>query len=275
MERGSEPNEFIDDQEQIEVADAEYYRPQAESYGDYIEFEEGRPVGPQERESFVRNHVRDTVALYHHQRSDRELNQYQVSWDDITSELLDNLSHALEQATREEDMQRFLSENSIFLIQHLGGGHGRYVIPKQELGAELVPDYLIAEMSSFGLEWHGVELESPLADYFTLAGQPRSILTHAVQQILDWRAWLQSNIAYARNPKSDRGLGLVGITSDLPSTILIGRRRTEIPTRFNDYRRQIKTSLNIEIHTYDWLIEQSEIRIRSLERSNEPDSFDI
>lgn len=148
----------------------------------------------------------------------------------------------------------------------MGGGHGRYVIPKPRLGADLIPDYLIAEMSSIGIEWHGVELESPLADYFTANGQAGNLLTHAIQQIVDWRAWLQSNIAYARTPTSNRGLGLIGITNDLPSTILIGRRTAEIPARFNDYRKQIKTSQNIEIHTYDWLVEQSQMRAQQLGR---------
>lgn len=130
-------------------------------------------------------------------------------------------------------------------------------------------------MSSIGIEWYGVELESPLVSYFTANGQAGSLLTRAVQQVVDWRAWLQSNLAYARTCKSDRGLGLIGITNDLPATILIGRRALETPARFNDYRKHIKTSLNIEIHTYDWLVEQSEIRVRRIERSNEPDSFDI
>ena len=38
----------------------------------------------------------------------------------------------------------------------------------------LIPDYLLAEMSSVGLEWHGVELESPSAELFTNSGQQRS-----------------------------------------------------------------------------------------------------
>lgn len=266
MKKDSKPSELIDEQARLESAAAEQYRPQAESYGDYLELEEGRSVGPQERESFVQGHVRNTVALYHHQRVRTELEQFSVPWMNITPEHIAALKHVLEHATNEEDLQRFLTDNKLFLIQHLGGGHGRYVIPKPRLGADLIPDYLIAEMSSIGIEWHGVELESPLADYFTANGQAGNLLTHAIQQIVDWRAWLQSNIAYARTPTSNRGLGLIGITNDLPSTILIGRRTAEIPARFNDYRKQIKTSQNIEIHTYDWLVEQSQMRAQQLGR---------
>ena len=275
MGRGSEPDKSIDEQKNIEIAATEYYTPQQDSYADFIEMEEGRRVGPQEREDMVSNRVKDTVAVYHHQRSRKELEQYHISWDSINREHIDRLHHVLEHAHNEEDMQRFLTESSIFLIKHLGGGHGRYVIPKPRLGSELVPDFLIAEMSSIGLEWHGVELESPLVDYFTSTGQASYRVTQAIQQVINWRSWLESNIAYARNRISENGLGLVGITSDLPATILIGRRKDEIPASFNAFRKQTKSQSNIEIHTYDWLIEQSEIRIRSLERSNEPDSFDI
>jgi len=163
----------------------------------------------------------------------------------------------LETAKVEEDMQRFLTENPLILAQHLGGANGRYVIPKPKLGAQLVPDFLIAEMSSIGIEWHGVELESPLTNPCTVSGQASAHLTHAIQQILDWRTWLQSNLGYARNPKVDKGLGLIGITPDLPATILIGRR-IDFPERFNDYRRQTKDRQNIEIHTYERLAERVE-----------------
>jgi len=176
----------------------------------------------------------------------------------------------LEEAKVEEDLQKFLTENSIFLVQHLGGGHGRYVIPKPRLGAELIPDFLIAEMSSIGIEWYGVELESPFAEMFTSSGQPGHLVTQAIQQVVEWRAWLESNLAYARNPKSENGLGLVGIAPDLPATILMGRRDKEFPTNFNAFRRQVKSKQNIEIHTYDWLAEQAEIRVRALQKSGKP-----
>lgn len=264
MKKDSGTNELIDEQALLEATEAERYGPQAESYGDYLELEEKRTVGPEERESFVKSHVGFFVSSYHHQRARTELEQFGVSWDSITPEQVTSLKSVLEHASNEEDLQSYLTDNKQFLIQHLGGGHGRYVISKPRLGAELIPDYLIAEMSSIGIEWYGVELESPLAVYFTASGQAGSLLTHAIQQIVDWRTWIQSNIAYARMPRADKGLGLIGITNDLPATILIGRRTAEIPERFNDYRRQIKTDLNIEIHTYDWLVEQSEMKIQRL-----------
>lgn len=266
MAKDSGPDKFIDEQSLLESAETERYRSMAESYGDYLEVEENRTVGPEEREDLLQSHVRMYISTYQHQRARAELEPFAVNWLTITREQVDSLRQAIESATKEEDLQRYLAENKQFLIQHLGGGHGRYVHVKPRLGADLIPDFLIAETSSIGIEWHGVELESPLAQYFTASGQPTSQLTHSVQQIIDWRSWLLSNIAYARNPVSERGLALIGITNDLPSMILIGRRTSEIPERFNDYRRDIKTQSNIEIHTYDWLFEQSLMRVEQLDR---------
>lgn len=271
MQERGDLSEFRDEQKDIELNYGEFGKNLADSYADYIEVSEGRVVGKQEREDMAHSHVEHAVSSYHHNRAKKELQQYEVLWDNITVDHIMALRQVLEEAKVEEDMQKFLAENSIFLAQHLGGGHGRYVLPKPKLGAELVPDFLIAEMSSIGIEWYGVELKSPVAKVCTSSGQASQHTTRAIQQIIDWRAWLQSNQAYARNPKSEKGLGLVGITPDLPATVLIGRSGN-FPDKFNDYRRQTKSGLNVEIHTYDWLVEQAENRVQALQRTGEPNS---
>lgn len=267
MQKEDIPNESRYTQEDIELAYGEFGKRMADSYADYMEKSEGQVVSKQEREDMARSHIEDGVSRYHHIRAKTELEQYLISWDSITADHVAALKQALKDAKVEEDIQKFLNENRIFLIQHLGGGHGRYVIPKPELGAELVPDFLIAEMSSIGIEWHGVELESPLLPLFTSSGQASKYITHAIQQVMDWRTWLESNLAYARNPKDDNGRGLVGINSNLPATILIGRRGNNFPARFNAFRKETKSKQNIEIHTYDWLVEQAEYRVQHLQES--------
>jgi len=263
-------NKFRDEQKDIELVYGELGRNLANSYADYIEADEGRVVGENERADMAQSHIEDAVSHYHHGRADKELKQYLVFWNKITADHIIALKQVLKEAKVEEDLQKFLTENSIFLIQHLGGGHGRYVLPKPRLGAELIPDFLIAEMSSIGIEWYGIELESPLAEMFTSSGQPSHLVTQAIQQVVEWRAWLESNLAYARSPKSENGLGLVGITPDLPATILIGRRDRKFPPNFNAFRKQTKSRQNIEIHTYDWLVEQAEIRVRALQEWRRP-----
>jgi hypothetical protein len=104
-----------------------------------------------------------------------------------------------------------------------------------------------------GFEWAAVELESPHAPMFTRAGDPSRQLTHAIRQIQDWRAWLQRNQNYAARPIAEGGLGLTDIVAAIPGLILIGRRDSIDPAT-NERRRQMVNDLNIEIHSYDFLL---------------------
>ncbi len=193
------------------------------------------------------------------------LGQFHVFWDDINVETVGRFRELLSRQPDEREVQRFLEDVPVLLVQHLGGGHGRYVIPKQRLGAEYVPDFMIAERHSFGHEWEAVELESPQARMFTRSGDPTSALTHAIRQIQDWRAWLQRNQNYAARPITQGGLGLTDITGDVHGMILIGRR-IHVSAGTQDRRRQMVSDLRIAIHTYDFLLERSEGRVATMER---------
>src|SRR5688572_27804841 len=72
---------------------------------------------------------------------------YLVFWREIRQAHVLQFEQCLKSARVEQDLQRFFEKNPILLIQHLGGGHGRWVIPRQRLGAEYVTDFLIAERS--------------------------------------------------------------------------------------------------------------------------------
>jgi hypothetical protein len=189
--------------------------------------------------------------------------QHLVLWDEIASHDVTRLKNGLDAARREEDIQQLLQLNPKFLIQHLGGGHGRWVIPKQRLGAEHVTDFLIGEKHSFGYEWQAVELESPLKPMFNKNGDPSQHLNHAVRQIQDWRTWLLANQSYASRSKSDQGLGLTHINGNVRGLILIGRRNN-LPGGTIERRRQMAHDLNIRIHTYDYLVEALQGRLKGL-----------
>ena len=211
-------------------------------------------------------------ALEEFRRTD-PLNEFFVWWDRASPEDYESLQSALNAAKREEDIQQFLQANPQFLIQHLGGGHGRWVIPKQKLGAEHVTDFLIAEKHSFGHEWQAVELESPLRPVFNRNGDPSQYLNHAIRQITDWRAWLKSNQAYASRPRTENGLALADIDSNVKGLILIGRR-SAIDAETNSRRRQLVQNLNIEIHTYDYLLQALKGRLISLRKLPDDNSSD-
>ena len=159
-------------------------------------------------------------------------------------------------------MHRFLEDNPELLNQVLRGGHGRYQISKQRLGSELIPDFMIADVSSIGIEWHAVELESPRAKVHRKDGRPRSSVHHAIEQIRDWRNWLMNNLDYARRSVDQDGLGLIGIDHRVHGLVIMGRR-SDFPERYNQFRRNMIDRERIGIHSYDWLVELAE---RSLNR---------
>ena len=176
-----------------------------------------------------------------------------VQWDKITTADVETLQRCLEGAERERDLQRYLENCPLMLIQHLGGGNGRWVIPQKRLGAEYVPDFLIGNGHSAGFDWTAVELEGPKARLFNKNGDPSATLNHAIRQITDWRAWLKKNQNYAARGRDENGLGLTDIDSDVTGLVLIGRDSGLKPADRGRWR-ELSTRLRIEIHTYDWLI---------------------
>ena len=193
-------------------------------------------------------------ADYQKDRASRELEQSSVIWDRLTSQHSISLQELLDKAPQEAEMHSFLEAHPEYLVQVMAAGHGRYQLSKTRLGAELVPDFLVAELSSIGIEWHAVEIESPGAVVCRKHGLPAQALNHAIGQIRDWRKWLQDNIDYARRPREQNGVGLVGIDPRVSGLIIIGRRR-QYPSRYNEFRRQMIDRERIVIHSYDWLVD--------------------
>jgi hypothetical protein len=191
------------------------------------------------------------------------LKDYFVFWDEIDRIHLSAFRQYLEIAKCESDWQKFFEGIPILLLQHMNGGHGRWVIPQKALGVEYRTDFIIGEKDSEGFHWQAVELESHNAKCFTKKGNYTKELTHAIKQIEDWRSWISDNIQYARGERNRNGLGLTDIVSNIPGLIIIGRRKDLLNE--NKYkRRDIGNQLNIKIHTYDWLYEQAEGRYQAL-----------
>lgn len=178
-----------------------------------------------------------------------------VSHGDICKEDVEALEAVLARPdAREEDVQQVLTARPPLLVQHLRGGHGRYVIPKPQFGGKYEPDFLIGERASFGLEWTLVELEAPKRAMFSKSGRPSKWLTHAMHQVEDWRSWLAYNKATAERETARGGLGLGEIDVRTLGLILMGRR-TDIDSLTNERRRGLQTAHNMQIRTYDWLLD--------------------
>lgn len=189
-----------------------------------------------------------------------------VWWGDITLDNVAAYRRALDRATVEADLQRYLQHHPELLIQHLGGGHGRWVLPQPRLGSQHVPDFLIGDQDSGGRSWVAVELEGPQRRIFNRDGEPSRWLWHAIRQIIDWRVWLELNRDYAARLPREGGLGLVDVSAALPGLVLIGRQ-ADLDDQRSSFRRALSRQLNIEIHTFDWLADRAESAARSLRRS--------
>lgn len=193
------------------------------------------------------------------------LRDFFVFWDEVDARDLRRLRRALGRARIEGDMQAFLAKHPELLIQHLGGGHGRWVIPQKRLGAEHVPDFIIGERHSGGRFWTAVELEGPQRPMFNKAGDPSRYLWHAIRQIIDWRVWLEYNRDYAARDPSESGLGLEDVSPSMPGLVIIGRR-SDLPSDRQAFRRGLQRQLDVEIHSYDWLLDRLEGRVEALAR---------
>jgi hypothetical protein len=119
---------------------------------------------------------------------------------------------------------------------------------KLPLGSH-VTDFVFREPAN---EYLLVEIESPLRELFRKDGQQRQELTHAFNQIIDWRIFIEDNLQMVQQE-----LGLVGISANPRSLIVIGRS----VALSEDDRRKLATLESqiprLRILTYDDLIKIS------------------
>lgn len=163
------------------------------------------------------------------------------------------LQDALDSAKDERPMQKLIGRNPSILAALVRSTSGTYVLPLPRLGSQYVPDFAICATDSAGLHWTFVELESPTAQLYMQNGEPAKGIRTAIRQIDDWRDWLENNLDYARRPKSEDGLGLVGIGSNPKALVLIGVAGAR-PHKFNSKRQRIQAEQRITIHSYSWLV---------------------
>ena len=240
-----------DEQTLLETETREKWEHGRQSFYAYA-VESGEPFST--FDDILEGQVRLARVTYQKKRSATELEDSFVQWDQLTPEDSDSLQELLESNPGEEEVHKFLESNPRFLVQLLAGGHGRYCISKKRLGADYVPDFLIAEENSMGIHWYAIELESPGARAYRQDGLQSAHLTHALGQIRDWRRWVSNNLDYARRPREHDGLGLIGIEPRITGVVIIGRRGI-YPSKYNDFRREMVERERIVIHSYDALLE--------------------
>jgi len=149
--------------------------------------------------------------------------------------------------SREEPLQRLLTQYPALLASTVVGGWATYVIPKPRLGGKYVPDFLVLGLNSVGPQWVTIEIEGSrhkiLTDKGRLAGQTR----HAIDQVQDWREWLTENASYAQRTE-----GFHGLTSRAPGLVIIGRDDPNAERQAS--RAQSEEAARIAVHSWDWLL---------------------
>jgi hypothetical protein len=205
-------------------------------------------VSWEEYERRVRGYLRDDG-----------FDEYCVQHGDAENADIGAYQAILDAATNESPLQQYLAQNPKLLIGEMGG-HCRWVIPWRRLGSEFVPDFIIARMDSTGLNWTLVELQSPTVSLFNRDRRPSRHLQEGISQILDWRSWIAANRDYAQRRRAQNGLGLFDIDHTARGLVLMGGRTMSwIGDR--EQIRQLKSNLQIDIHSYDWLIREAQQRI--------------
>ncbi len=180
----------------------------------------------------------------------------------------------------EEEVHRFLWSNAFLLDLFYEGG---YALSKCPLGNSFVTDFVVLGYRTWtndvGIHATLIELEKPSRKLFTKAGDPAAVLTHALRQVQDWKAWHSRNgeyfrhtvesfmtedLAASRKIRSTRSLS--GLYSEMLSSVMherlscsfriIAGRRADLSLGDRIRLDEMNNSLNgITIMTYDALLE--------------------
>lgn len=149
---------------------------------------------------------------------------------------------------REEAFHQFLAKNAglFFLDNQL-----RFIcLSKIRLGADHVIDFAVAvEGHSRGLSWNLVEIELPTSPPYTKEGIPSARLSRAIQQIQDWKRWIQDNRREARKLFPTIGTR-IDREPNFSFTIIIGNRTNSF--KFLEKRNELAQTLDIEIRSFDY-----------------------
>ena len=125
------------------------------------------------------------------------------------------------------------------------------VINKIRLGAELVTDLVtVRDEASHGLSYCLIEIEPPWAAPFTKDGISSARLNRAIQQVLDWKRWLDDHQTEARR-LFPSFLHFGGIRTLFKFCIIIGTRKNS--RQWLEKRNHLSEALGISIRSFDCL----------------------
>lgn len=145
----------------------------------------------------------------------------------------------------ESDLHQFIAEHASLFF-----GQGTVVISQFDLGSDYQVDFVIAtDEASYGVSYNLVEIETPRTPPYTRSGNPSARLTHAIQQVLNWKTWLKRHRGHVRRFFPSEYHGWEEFTN-FSYSIFIGRGASSAMTaKRNELARQVE----IEIRSFDYL----------------------
>jgi len=184
-----------------------------------------------------------------------ELKDFRITSRPTPSDI-EQLRTVIDKARDERPIQVFLESHPQILAALVG--RSPFVVARPNFGGKRIPDFLIADVDSRGINWVLVELETPTSPV-TLRGDLLldKYARKGTSQVEEWRIWIQNNLELARRSRREGGLGLIDISPRSKGLVLVGRR-SRLHDNSSDVRRPISESQHIEIHTYDYLVERLE-----------------
>jgi hypothetical protein len=173
---------------------------------------------------------------------------------------VEDLLKLVTREAKEAELQKHLEKFPFILSQQFS--HCHHTVSQFNLGGKYQADFLCLNMPSKNYHWCGVEIESSSKLVITKSLRRSSVLEHALQQIRDWRDYLNTNIDFAQKEKAQNGLGLIYSAKNIPGMVIIGRRieNKKISDAWNILRSQIQLNDNIQVLSWDGIIEHAKSR---------------
>jgi hypothetical protein len=197
--------------------------------------------------------------------SNMNFDDHYVAHYELRQNQLRRFRALLNSSPPERHIQSFLEENREIVAAFLGV-HSVFVFPKPKLGSHYEADFGVAEWNSAGKFWKLIELEPPSIKPFRRDGRPSARLTHALEQIREWRRFIRVNLDYCQRSRDKNGLGFEDLTDRFWGVIVMGRRR-DYDTEPEGWRPQLREESQIDLMSYDRFLEwPAAIAERSLER---------
>ncbi|MDD4871598.1 MAG: DUF4263 domain-containing protein [Kiritimatiellae bacterium] len=173
----------------------------------------------------------------------------------IVLSALDELISQIRAGWNEQQVQNFLKKRPFLLAGRFRVGHGTYAFSELSFGGKYYADWLLASGHSGGITWELIELECPQATPFMEDGHFSEATRKGLNQIQDWRNWIQRNLDTAGRSIAEEGLGLYDIRSQIFGLVVVGQSsRYGDAAAYNKNRNNAYDQNHIRIESYDSFI---------------------